>query len=159
MASQTIAALARYQATITIQASFWELAGLGSALVLAFVFSWAALAKLRDQTNTIADFASLGLPRPRLLATVVPALEIMVAILLALWPGWGGVAAFTLLVVFTTVLATIIKSGVTAACACFGGTSSHPIGIRHLLRNGGLLCLAIAATTVGPWLGDLISWV
>lgn len=159
MASRTIAALTRYLATITVQADFWELAGLGSALVLALVFMWAAAAKLRDQANTVADFASLGLPRPRVLAKVVPVLEIAVAILLAIWPGWGGVAAFTLLVVFTTVLVAVIRSGATAACACFGGTSSHPVGMRHLIRNAGLLCLAIAATTVGPWVGGLVSWV
>lgn len=137
--------------------SFLELAGLCSALLLALIFVWAAAAKLGDRSATETDFRSLGLPQPGLLAKTIPVIEIGVAGLLAVSPGWGGVAAFGLLTLFTAVLVPVVRSGRVASCACFGGGTSKPVGARHIVRNGVLAVLALAATAVNQSTLDLIS--
>jgi uncharacterized membrane protein YphA (DoxX/SURF4 family) len=130
---------------------------LAAALVLAGVLAVAGVAKLRHPAATARDFAALGLPAPEVLAGAVPAAELACAAALVLVPGWGGVAAFGLLAVFTADLAAVVRSGRVVSCACFGAASRAPVSARHLVRNGGLLVLALAAATIGEpiWRIDL----
>ena len=81
-----------------------------------------------------------------------PVTELATALGLVVLPGWGGVLAFALLAAFTANLAFVIRSGRVATCACFGGTSTAPVSVRHLVRNGVLLALALAASTHDGWL-------
>lgn len=127
-----------------------------AAWLLAVVLAVAAVAKTRDPVATANDFASLGLPRAGLWARIVPGLEMATACLLVLNPGWGGVAAFGLLSAFTANLLLVIRSGRPAHCACFGGTSASPVSARHVVRNLGLLALALAAATLDDWIWDLL---
>ena len=129
-----------------------------AALVLAAVLVVAGVAKFRRPQSTAEDFASLGLPRPGLLAVLVPVVEFACAILLVVVPGWGGVASFGLLAAFTAVLVTVLRSGRVVPCACFGGNDRDPISIRHVVRNGVLGLLALAAATVADpvWRLDLL---
>lgn len=119
-----------------------------AALILAVVLVLAGVAKLRRPAETAEDFAGLGLPWPGPLATLVPLVEIGCAALLVLVPGWGGVAAFGLLAVFTAALAPVIRSGRVVSCACFGALDRGPVSGRHLVRNGALGLLALAAATI-----------
>lgn len=122
-----------------------------AAVVLAAVFGYAAVAKLRNRAATVTDFASLGLPRAELWAVAVPVAELVTAAALLIVPGWGGVLAFALLAAFTANLALVIRSGRIASCACFGGASTEPVSNRHLIRNGVLLVLALVAATSDGW--------
>ena len=108
---------------------------------------WAAVAKLRMNAETVEDFASLGLPAARVLSIAVPLVELVIAGLLLVAPGWGGVAAFALLAGFTTLLVSAIRSGRAVRCACFGGSSSSTVDHRHIARNVALLSLAPLAAT------------
>lgn len=122
-----------------------------AAVALAAIFIYASVAKLRARDATAEDFRSLGLPEPARWAILVPVLELAVASLLVVLPGWGGVAAFGLLAAFTANLALVLRSGRVAHCACFGGASTKPVSGRHLARNVALLALALLAATVdGP---------
>lgn len=121
---------------------------LAAALALAGVLSLAAMAKLRRPEETEADFASLGLPRPSTLAITVPVVELACAALLVVLPGWGGVASFGLLALFTAFLVTVLRSGRVVACACFGANDRDPVSARHLIRNAGLGLLALTAATI-----------
>ncbi len=116
------------------------------AIFLAGVFALAALAKLRDRAGTRDGFVDLGLPLADFLAWAVPLLEVVVAALLILAPGWGGVAAFALLLAFTVVLITTISSGRLVACRCFGGTTDEPVSWGQVVRNVWLLSLAVLAS-------------
>ncbi len=129
-----------------------------AALVLAGVLALAAVAKIRRPEATAEDFAGLGLPRPAALAVAVPAVELGCAILLVVLPGWGGVAAFGLLSLFTALLVSVIRSGRVVSCACFGANDRDPISVRHLIRNGVLGLLALAAATIPEplWRLDLL---
>lgn len=118
-----------------------------AALVLAVVLVVAAGAKLARRGATGRELESLGLVAPEVLAWAVPAAELGVALLLVLAPAWGGMAAFALLVAFTTVLVRVLRSGRTVSCNCFGALSSRPISPTTLLRNLALLALAVVAAT------------
>lgn len=124
---------------------------LAAALIVAAVLAVAAVAKLRRPAETERDFADLGLPAASTLARLVPAAELVVAALLVILPGWGGVVAFGLLALFTANLAVVVRSGRLVSCACFGAASRAPVSARHLVRNGALLVLCLVAATIdGP---------
>ncbi len=116
-----------------------------AAVLLAATLAWAALAKLKQPERTAEQFAALGLPSARLLSRLVPAAELVVAVLLLVVPGWGGLAAFVLLAAFTVVLVSAAGSPEPLACACFGSASDRPIGRGAVLRNLGLMVMAALA--------------
>ena len=123
-----------------------------AALVLAAVFGWAAVAKVRAAGPTTASFRGLGLPAPRLLARAVPAVEAVLAVALVLRPAVAAFAALALVVVFSLVIVRAVAAGSTVGCACFGGGSGEddrPVSVLEVVRNGGLGALAIVATGAG----------
>lgn len=132
-----------------------ETIGVVAGFVLAAVFVVAAAAKLSTPEATAADFASMGLPEPAVLARAVPVVELVTAAALVLAPGWGGVLAFALLAGFTVNLYLVIRSGRVATCACFGGAAAEPVSNRHLIRNAVLAALAILAATVDGWIWQI----
>ncbi len=119
--------------------------GVVCAWLLAAIFVWAGAAKLARPGLTAAGFRSLGLPAPDALARLVPAAELLLAVLLVATPPVGGIAALGLLAGFSLVLAGALRAGVTTGCACFGTSPSRPISPRDLLRNAALASLAVAA--------------
>ncbi|MGF1595853.1 MAG: MauE/DoxX family redox-associated membrane protein [Acidimicrobiales bacterium] len=118
-----------------------------AALALAAVLVVAAAAKLRRPAATADDFASLGLRHSKVLARLVPAVEVATALALVVARPWGATVAFALLVAFTVVLATVVRSGRVVTCSCFGGATGEPVSPRTLARNGVLLALAVVAFT------------
>ena len=130
-----------------VNRSVLDLMAVTAALALAAVFTLAAQAKARRPEATADDFAALGLPWPGPLARVVPVVESATAVLLVVLPGWGGVVAFGLLAVFSANLFVVVRSGRVVSCACFGNHDRAPVTVRHLVRNGLLAMLALAAAT------------
>jgi hypothetical protein len=121
-----------------------------AALVLALVFVWAAVAKVRARTATIASFSGLRLPAPAVLATVVPLVEVGLAIGLVLLPGVAAFAALVLLLGFSIVIGRAVAAGAEVGCACFGGgAEARPVSVLELVRNAGLAALAIVASGAG----------
>jgi hypothetical protein len=124
-----------------------------AAAVLAAVFTWSALAKLVRRDATADAFAALGLHRPRDLAVVVPALELLVALELVVVPLVGAYGALFLLIAFTVVLLGVVRRGVLVECACFGSVSSRPaepVSWRSLVRNSALVALAVFVALGAP---------
>ncbi len=113
-------------------------------LVLAGVFLAAAAPKLLDPAafaEAITKYQVFPDAAVNLIATVVPALELVGA--LALLTPWRRGAALLLvgkLLAFTVLLAVSLARGLDLSCGCFG-TSSEPVSPLHLLRNVGLLAL------------------
>ena len=116
-----------------------------SAIVLIITFSAAAFAKLRDLNGVAKGFADLGLPWPQVLSKVVPAGELLAALLLFFATPIGATAAFAVLLGFTVFLAQLMRDGAPVPCNCFGATSDRPVGAIHLVRNGLLIGCAILA--------------
>ncbi|GIJ28690.1 methylamine utilization protein MauE [Micromonospora qiuiae] len=117
---------------------------------LALIFLYSASTKLRGPSAFVAFTASLR--RLRLLperlvapaAVVVVAAELLVPALLAsrmtALPGFLAGAA--LLTAFTAGIILVLQRGTTASCRCFGA-SDAPLGWQHVVRNCGLLALAV----------------
>lgn len=116
------------------------------ALVVAAVFGVSAAAKLRDREGTARSFAELGLVAPVGLAGLIPVLELLTAVALIALPVVGAFLALGLLVAFTVVILGVIRSGATVSCACFGATSSSPVGWGSVVRN--LLLVGLVTTIV-----------
>jgi len=123
--------------------------GTTAAVVLAVVFAWAGAAKLGQTTATAEGFSQLGLPGPRVLARLVPGLELLLAVVLVAAPAAGGAAAMVLLAGFSAVLVRALHRGVPVRCACFGQPGGPPLSWVDLVRNGLLAALAALATTAG----------
>lgn len=117
-----------------------------SALVLAAVFAWAAVAKAVQHRATLAAFTGLGLPAPAALAVVVPLAEIAVAALLVVRPDVGAALALGALAAFTLVVILAIGRGSQAGCGCFGARRIDPVSPADVVRNGLLAGFAAVAT-------------
>jgi len=137
-------------------------------LVLASVFALAAVAKLADLAGSRAAVAGFGVPT-RLapaLGTLLPLIELAVAAALFLSPSarWGAVGAAVLLGTFAAAIARSIMRGEAPDCHCFGQLHSEPAGGLALVRNLGLLGLAVFVALAGwrnagfsasAWIGRL----
>lgn len=126
--------------------------GLFCRLVLALLFSYSFLAKVRNPARFRASVTAFGLLPDRAAA---PAVALVLAAELAaalglliggptLAPGYGLAAG--LLLLFTVVLATELVRGSGIGCGCFG-RDERPVAPADLVRNAGLLALA----AVGWW--------
>ena len=120
-----------------------------SALVLAVIFAWAAVAKVRQRTATVTSFRGLGLPAPALLATIVPAAELALAVGLVVAPAPSAFVALALVLAFSVVIGRAVAGGVAVGCACFGGSDDRPVSVLELVRNGALGALAVVASGAG----------
>lgn len=120
-----------------------------AGLVLATVFVIAAVTKTIDRPATTREFTELGLPKPALLARVVPPVELVIAVLLVARPAIGAAVAALALLAFTALLAAVLRSGRTVSCGCLGALSREPVSSMTILRNGALLALA-ALASAGP---------
>lgn len=113
-------------------------------LVLAGVFLAAAAPKLLDPAafaEAITKYQVFPDAAVNLIATVVPALELVGALaLLTPWRRGAALLLVGMLLAFTVLLAVSLARGLDLSCGCFG-TSSEPVSPLHLLRNLGLLAL------------------
>jgi uncharacterized membrane protein YphA (DoxX/SURF4 family) len=115
-------------------------------MILALVFAVASVVKFRNPTGTRRSLAQMGLPVPRLLATVVPVVEALTAVLLIVDPRTGGPCAVALLVAFSTLVAGRLLAGQREGCGCFGAWSTGNLSWRTLARNAVLVAIGVVAT-------------
>jgi hypothetical protein len=118
-----------------------------ATLAVGAMFVVAGGYKIADGPAWPRQAADLGVSRR--LAVVVPWFEIVlgVALLIGLFPPWPAVVAGVTLVVFTVVIGRRLLDGSRPPCACFGSRSARPLGSRHVVRNLGLLAVAVVAMT------------
>jgi putative oxidoreductase len=143
--------------------SLWRRAAWPARLVLAGVFLAAAAPKLADPAGfaaAIANYRAFPDALVNLVATLVPALELVGALaLLTPWRRGGALLLGALLLGFTALLALSLARGIDVSCGCFGGAADQPgatgdpVRPLHLLRNLGLLglvALALAEPRAAP---------
>ncbi|MCO6007193.1 hypothetical protein NE236_19620 [Actinoallomurus purpureus] len=127
-------------------------------LTLAAVMTLAAVAKLRSPGVFAAslkgfDFIPARLRRP--LAVLVPAAELLIALLLAL-PATvtaGFLAAALFCCGLTAVPILVVARGKKVTCACFGA-GEVPMSGWHIARNAVLLAAASLGSFMAISLGD-----
>ena len=116
-------------------------------LVLAAVFLWAAIAKLRDPWMIFAmelDTMHI-LPAAALepVARIMPWFELVLGVLLAIGMQLRYVAtvAATMSLAFFSVLLVLYFRGFQGDCGCFG--PGEQLGPKTLARDGALVLLSI----------------
>lgn len=151
-----------------------QLSGAGALLV-------AAAAKVAAPGRVAATIAVVGLRPAASLARALVAVELAAATALAVHPA--GLLTSILVGGLGTAFAltglTAHRRGITVTCACFGGRSGHPLGLRQVMAwplwiavavlapsssltgADGLLALALLGTAVavvlaGPVLATVV---
>jgi uncharacterized membrane protein YphA (DoxX/SURF4 family) len=136
---------------------------LAARLVLGCVFLISAAGKLRSSaalTDGIMDYRLLSQFQARLVARVLPPLELTAAALLlaGMLIAMAASVCLLLLIVFTAAVIVNLHRGRKFPCGCFGADHSD-IGVATVIRNGLLMALA-GGLLVGnaPGLGPAGAW-
>jgi hypothetical protein len=125
-------------------------AAVAAGLVLALVFLASGLFKVQRPSVLSYQLADFGLPLPlgRALVPVFGLAEIAVGLGALLAATFGtaargvGVVAVWLTALFTAYLLVLIFRRAGEPCYCFS-TSTEPVGIRALVRNGLLMLTCV----------------
>lgn len=108
-------------------------------LLLAGVFSLAAIAKLLDQTGSQKAMTDFGVPasmsKPASLLLSVVELTIAVSLLFVSSAWFGAIGAGLLLAVFIAAMMYQVLKGNAPDCHCFGQVHSEPVGTSSIVRN------------------------
>jgi thiol-disulfide isomerase/thioredoxin/uncharacterized membrane protein YphA (DoxX/SURF4 family) len=131
-------------------------------IVLAAVFTIAAVGKLRDLEGSRQAVRNFGVPARAAAAVgaLLPLVELAIAVALVPEPTahWAALAALVLLLGFIAGIANALRRGEAPDCHCFGQIHSAPAGRRTLARNALLAAMAAVVVADGP--GPTIdSWV
>jgi hypothetical protein len=133
-----------------------ELIGIGCTALVAVVFGFAAVGKLRGRAAWTGFVAGTGAMLPtrllpaRPVAVLVAGAEIVTAVLAVtalatrdttVTTAALGLAA-ALLAAFGAGIAGVLRAGRTVRCRCFGAMGAA-FGRNHLVRNGILLVAAV----------------
>jgi thiol-disulfide isomerase/thioredoxin len=135
-------------------------------LVLAAVFTLAAVAKFSDLQGSRQAIIDFGVP-PAIaapLGLLLPLAELTVAatLLAASTAWWGALGALALLSVFVVGISYNLARGRKPECHCFGQLHSAPAGWKTLARNGVLAAVAGFVLWAGYEGGagpSALSWV
>jgi hypothetical protein len=121
--------------------------------VLAFVLAVAATGKVLDLPGTRASMALFGVSGrlAKALAIILPAVEIVVAVMLMIpqSAGVGTAGALLLFVLFTVAMTIAVVRGREGNCHCFGSIVSTTFGWHAVARNAVLALLAGASIVMG----------
>jgi uncharacterized membrane protein YphA (DoxX/SURF4 family) len=137
---------------------------LAARFSLAIVFVIAGAAKLPRKESFEDALAGYGLLPGRFVrpvSRVVPILEIGVGTLLGFGFELGIAAALAAVVlgVFTIALATNLLRGRVVACGCFSFIDEEEISWSMVVRNAGLVALAVVVLSTSPRALSVDAWV
>ena len=131
-------------------------------VALAVVFVVSGVAKALDPAGTRQALLDFRVPSGLvpLMVLGLPAAELGTAALLVLPPTGraGGLAAVALLLGFSAVVVSALRSGRAPQCRCFGSLSAARVSGWTLRRNGALLVLGVGASS-GSRDGSLVHQV
>ena len=127
-------------------------------VALGVLFLLAAWPKLHDPegfAKAISHYRMLPEPVERVLALVLPPLELLVGVCLVLGVVDAGASAIVvaLMMVFTVAVAVALGRGLDISCGCFDTEGGTKVGVMKVIENLALLAAAAVVT-----LGDR-SWL
>lgn len=116
-------------------------------VALGALFVAAAWPKLADPTafaTSVSNYKMLPLPVERVLALVLPPLELLVGLALIVGVLDAGASAivFGLMLVFTAAVGTALVRGLDISCGCFDTEGGAKVGVAKLAENVGLTAAA-----------------
>jgi putative oxidoreductase len=120
---------------------------------LAVLFLWAALAKIGDLNGfarNVHNFHMLPIAVENLFGMTLPWIELVAGLLLVVnvAPRSGVLVLGALLLIFLVAIVAAIARHIDIACGCFGTKDAETTGVITLLRDLGLLALAVLGY---PW--------
>lgn len=129
-------------------------ATLAARTLLALVFATAAVAKLREPSSLLTTFGDFGVNGwlARAGAAALAPAELAIALGLMFVPSvrWAAAGAIVLLLVFMAGIGNALRQGLAPDCGCFGSLRPEPITPSTLIRNAGLLVVAVFAAISAP---------
>ncbi|MEV7796273.1 MauE/DoxX family redox-associated membrane protein [Streptomyces sp. NPDC087512] len=120
---------------------------IGVVFLISFLTKVVRRNAVEDLVRSLRELRLLPTNGVRATALLITAAEGGIAVLLATPSSavatLGLGAAALLLTVFAVGIGMTVRRGATAVCACFG-TSTVPLGLRHIVRNSVLAGIAVA---------------
>ena len=105
------------------------------------MFAFAALLKLATYAKSTKRMQALGYPKLGLAALVVA--ELLVAALLIVREDLGAYLAIVTLSAFTFVLVWLRRNNTALPCPCFGSNAEVVPNGLSIVRNIGLIAIAV----------------
>ncbi|MCB9667112.1 MAG: DoxX family membrane protein [Myxococcales bacterium] len=126
-----------------------------SGFFLGGIFLYAAVPKIIDAqafAESIRNYQLVPLWSIGFLARLLPAIEVVVGIALIVGIAQPSAAliASGMLAVFSAGMLQAMARDINLSCGCFGKGDSSPIGWWNILRNLGLIGLALLVVTYRP---------
>ncbi len=127
-------------------------------VALGVLFVAAAWPKLQDPAafaTNISHYHLLPEPAERLLALMLPPLELLagLAMIFGVFHAGASLLVFAMLVVFTAAIGVAVGRGLDISCGCFETEGGTKVGARKLAENA-----AFIAASFVVWRGDR-SWL
>lgn len=122
--------------------------GLGVTLVLAGISK--ATGRLKFE-QSLYNFGLVPVAAVRPMSFVIPATELTLGVILiiGLFARWAAIAAGFLIAAFSVGIVLNLVENRRVECGCFGGFGDGPISGWTLLRNSGLVVVAILISIWG----------
>jgi uncharacterized membrane protein YphA (DoxX/SURF4 family) len=116
-------------------------------VAMGALFVAAAWPKLTDPTafaTSVSNYRMLPVPVERVLALVLPPLELFagIALIVGVLDAGASVVVFSLMVVFTAAVGTALARGLDISCGCFDTEGGPKVGVAKLAENVGLTAVA-----------------
>jgi uncharacterized membrane protein YphA (DoxX/SURF4 family) len=123
-------------------------------IALGVLFIMAALPKIVNPhafAKAVSNYHMLPFVAERLLALLLPPLELVVGVCLVVGVVDAGAAllSFILMAVFTVAVGTALARGLDISCGCFETEGGAKVGLAKIAEN---VALTLAALLV--WRGD-----
>ena len=129
--------------------------------VLFLVAAWPKLVDPQGFAQSISNYRLVPVPVERVLALVLPPLELLVGLCLVLGvlDAGASLVVLGLMVVFTAAVGAALARGLDISCGCFDTAGGPKVGWTKLAEN---LVLTFASVWVAfgdrSWL-SLTSWL
>ena len=113
---------------------------LGIRLVLGFVFIYASVDKIAhpaEFAQSIYNYRMMPHATINLMAILMPWLELICGVLLAIGVLWRGSALLIgfMLLVFIIAISTALLRGLDISCGCFSVEGGHGVAVDLLVRD------------------------
>jgi uncharacterized protein YbaP (TraB family)/uncharacterized membrane protein YphA (DoxX/SURF4 family) len=127
-------------------------------VVLGVVFIAAALPKLADPigfAKAVANYRMLPELPERLLALLLPPVELLVGVclILGVLDAGASLLALLMMLMFIVGVGAAVARGLDISCGCFDTEGGTRVGVKKLLEN-----ILLAAMALRVWTGDR-SWL
>ena len=118
----------------------WGWITLAVRLILAAVFIYAAVSKIKDPvtfSREIDNYQMLPYILVSLMAVILPWLELFCGLLLVLGKGLRGASLILIAmnIVFIIAISSALARGLDISCGCFGAGASEKVGLLKIAED------------------------